>query len=548
MTAPATEDSPARRWSYDLTVGGSLLVRSWAEELVSREGSGERVVRAWLEFLTGPPEEAAVRPRSRARSRSRTYAELRTTGDLRPIAYDVFSEAGEPLWTVTFESGRARATFPDGTVLEVDAGDADFVLAANCIPHLAVVVESLDARGLPFKGTFFAPEAMRTVPYSLDVGATGIVSSMGEEIDVRDGRLVRFAIPALAVEARSDFRRRLPRWPRCARRLAGGDESATDDGRYRPPPGVAADEGSVPSRAGTPIGYTFVLPEYRDPVAVALFIGGSGAHDRHGRSGPIDLGYDQLLDGLCRRGVASLRYDKRGMGGTPIGNDVLTYGFEALVDDTRRCLAAARDEARSLGVPLVGVGHSEGGLVALRLADDPEVSGVVLLAVAARPIDEVIIEQVRARGLDWGLDQLVVEGQVAEFRQFIEAVMSADEAQWEAIGVAPRVLARAADARYYRELLAADPLALVAAVQRPMLIVHGEADLQVPVTDAARLAEFAVSSGRTAQLLVVPGVNHLLKSAATPPSIAEYYDRRRRVSRVVIDGVANWVSSLAGSR
>ena len=93
--------------------------------------------------------------------------------------------------------------------------------------------------------------------------------------------------------------------------------------RYKPPKDIRTRDLMV-SDSILQIGGTLVAPgENVHRRTAAIFCAGSGTQDRHGFCGMIDLGYHQLLDGLARHGVVSLRYDKRGTGSTELGEDAL---------------------------------------------------------------------------------------------------------------------------------------------------------------------------------------------------------------------------------
>ncbi len=176
-----------------------------------------------------------------------------------------------------------------------------------------------------------------------------------------------------------------------------------------------------------------------------------------------------MLDGLCRHGVASVRFDKRGSSAdTPLGEDFQSLGFSGIVDNARRCMALAAETG-----PPVLIGHSEGGLVALLLALESPASPRILLSTAARGIDQILEWQIETHGKALGLSSRRHQAQLSNLRDFIGAVRSVDDAEWVPGGVPDRFVGMRAEARYYRELLAVDPLAVVRGAQSPLLIIHG---------------------------------------------------------------------------
>lgn len=510
---------------FETRVDGRVAVRCWGED---RQRDGVRYLRLWTEY----PSDEWGGPRSSLR----TVAELRTEPDLRPLRYSQYDELHTCVSTLAVEGTTVQARFADGTVVDRSLGAADFILASNAIPLLSAKLVEVRNR-LPYRGAFFSPEALDAVPYALWLEGETIVSSHGEVITLDEQGLVtlensRERITVQRVNAA------LPAWARRPGEVKPATATAGWQSEYTAPPGIERRDGSIASRSGSPLGYTLVRPSAGDVRATALFMGGSGTHDRHGFAGHFNLGYHELLDGLCRHGVASIRFDKRGSRvDTPLGKDFQTLGFTGIVDDARRCMAIAGETG-----PPVLIGHSEGGLVALLLALESPASPRILLSTAARQIDQILEWQIEAQGRALGLTPDGIEAQLSNLRDFIDAVRRVDDAGWVPGEVPDRFIGMRAEARYYRELLAVDPLAVVRRTQSPLLIVHGQEDQQVPVDDAYALADAASATGADVQLVVAPRTNHLLKSAARRPSVADYFDRRRRVRREIIRTIGAWIT------
>ena len=116
-----------------------------------------------------------------------------------------------------------------------------------------------------------------------------------------------------------------------------------------------------------------------------LILSGSGPLDRDSnmKGQALNVG-NALADALAAHGIASLRYDKRGVGES--GGEYLTAGFQQETDDARAALEALPDE-RAV------VGHSVGATIAIRLAAEYELAGVVLLCAGLAPGTEVMREQ-----------------------------------------------------------------------------------------------------------------------------------------------------------
>jgi len=245
-----------------------------------------------------------------------------------------------------------------------------------------------------------------------------------------------------------------------------------------------------------------------------VIIPGSGPTDRDGNSPQLGIATDSyrlLAEGLAAQGVASLRIDKRGFfgsrGAISDPNDVT---IAAYADDTRTWV----DHAATLAPCVWIAGHSEGGLVALVAATEPPeaLCGLILLATAGRPTGQLLLEQMRANPMNTPL-MPELEGLVAD----LEAGRTRDPAT---ISPLLQPLFSAGLQRYMTDLFAHDPVALARQWQGPVLIVQGDADIQVRPLDADLLASAMPQAGRAD----LPGATHMLKPDVPGQPHATYTD------------------------
>lgn len=264
---------------------------------------------------------------------------------------------------------------------------------------------------------------------------------------------------------------------------------------------------------------TVRLPEGQGPFPGVVILSGSGPQDRDGviAGQPV---LATLARSLAEAGVASLRLDDRGVGGS---SAIAPAGPADLAADAAAALAALRAEPQ---IACAGfVGHSEGGLIALLAAPEAEPDFIVTLAGMHLPMRETLYTQAEAVILasGGGADQ------VAANRLLQDATLDAIETQGggdataaiEAalIGAgAPATLA-AQQARiwgqpYAGAALAADPDAAAAAFNGPLAAVFAANDLQVlPEPNAQALR--AARAGLPTEVVIVEGVNHLFQASAT---------------------------------
>ncbi|GAA4864071.1 alpha/beta hydrolase [Saccharopolyspora cebuensis] len=250
---------------------------------------------------------------------------------------------------------------------------------------------------------------------------------------------------------------------------------------------------TVTAADGTPLAGTLTLPAGTGPHPAVLLLHGSGPLDRDGntRKLRVDLG-PQLAAALAARGIATLRYDRRGVGATP--GDPRATGFTDHREDAAAAVRAlsARPEIRSGAVAVVG--HSEGALHATALAARDDVRAAVLLAGYARPGEEAMRWQVRS----------LLGTMPAPVRLLRRPLRAAG----------PRVLARIKrggfplGSRWLRENLVHDSRDDLAAATAPVLAVTGAKDLQVDPADLDVMRRL-VPGG--AEVHRVPDLTHLLR-------------------------------------
>ena len=135
---------------------------------------------------------------------------------------------------------------------------------------------------------------------------------------------------------------------------------------------------------------TMLFPESKNDVPMVLIIPGSGPIDRDGNHSLMNNNSLKMLaEGLFDNGIASLRYDKRGVKGNPVVNQKeADIRFEDFVQDARYWISNLRD-LNGIG-PVHVLGHSQGSLVAIIAAQGTDVRSVISLAGGGLPLEDVI--------------------------------------------------------------------------------------------------------------------------------------------------------------
>ena len=233
------------------------------------------------------------------------------------------------------------------------------------------------------------------------------------------------------------------------------------------------------------------------PTPVALIIAGSGPTDRDGNNalGIRSDAYRLLAAEVAAHGIATVRYDKRGVGrsgNTQTGKPLVIDDF---VQDAVSWIELVRNDPR-LG-KLTLIGHSEGGLVAILTAQRAPIDALVLVACFGRPLDKVLRAQL-ARQLPTTV--------LNEYDRIVAALHAGRPI--EPVPEELSMLFQPALRSFSKSVFALDPATELKKVPRiPTSIVQGQSDLQVSVHEANALA--AVVHG--VRLQIIPRMNHVLK-------------------------------------
>ncbi|MBC8069157.1 MAG: alpha/beta fold hydrolase [Deltaproteobacteria bacterium] len=282
---------------------------------------------------------------------------------------------------------------------------------------------------------------------------------------------------------------------------SGGEGSSSGtDACNEPAPAVTEDV-----LLATPTGDiwgTWTAPAGCAPFPTVLFHTGSGPTDRDGNTPLLpgrNDGHLQLAEFLRDHGVASVRFDKRGVGASidALG-DPVALRLDDYVDDLNGWIALLRGQPELVG-PLTVLGHSEGALIATLTAERTDVDALILVAGAGRPIGDVLRTQLAAKITD--LDLLA---RANEIITELEMGNTVDDVPPELAnlfdpGVQP----------YLISSMAYDPAAELAGVTVPTGIIVGTADTQVAVSEGELLA----AARPDAALWVIENMTHTFKDA-----------------------------------
>lgn len=265
--------------------------------------------------------------------------------------------------------------------------------------------------------------------------------------------------------------------------------------------------------SGGQISGTLMLPGGRGPFSVALIIAGSGPTDRNGNGSMLKSDvYKKLAQGLAERGIATLRYDKRGIGESHVKQTESEVRFDDFIEDALALTAFLEHDKRFNGVSIIG--HSEGSLIGMVAAErDPRIHAFVSLEGAGRNLATIVDQQIRAN-----------PNNPPEIVKEVESINASLLAGKTVPNPDPMLAAlfRPSVQPFLISEYKYDPAKEIAKLTIPVLIVHGTTDIQVSAADANALA----AADPKAKLVVMDGMNHILVDAPADraANVATYND------------------------
>ncbi|GHC64918.1 alpha/beta hydrolase family protein [Ulvibacter litoralis] len=239
---------------------------------------------------------------------------------------------------------------------------------------------------------------------------------------------------------------------------------------------------------------TLLRPTSSEKMPLAILIGGSGPVDRNGNQQMIENNAIRFLaEGLYEAGIASYRYDKRivkQMKNKTINEKEIR--FDDFIKDASKIIAYFKKGNEFSKIYIIG--HSQGSLAGMVAAQDG-VNGFVSIAGAGQPIDDVIVTQLsqQAPGLQesarLAFDDLRVNGVAVNYSPGLSSIFRKD--------IQP----------FIRSWMLYDPMTEISKLEMPILIINGDKDLQVSVSEAEKLHKAKPG----AEYLIIPQMNHIFK-------------------------------------
>ena len=313
--------------------------------------------------------------------------------------------------------------------------------------------------------------------------------------------------------------------------------------------------------AGIKLAGTLTLPTGAKKSPAVILISGSGAQNRNEEL----LGHKPFLvlaDYLTRKGIAVLRVDDRGVGGSTgnireatsedFAGDVLS-GVEFLKGRTEI-------DPGKIGL----IGHSEGGLIApIAAVKSKDVAFIVLMAGPGLNGEQILYLQARLINKAMGMnDEAASENTKMQETIFkiLKEEKNPDSVKIKLCNIYTAgsynlleedqkkpIDARVAsvNTKWFRYFLSYDPRPVLEKVKCPLLAMNGEKDLQVPPDENLKLIEEALTKGKNRNFKTVklPGLNHLFQNCKTG-LVAEYGQIEETIAPAALETLGNWITEI----
>jgi pimeloyl-ACP methyl ester carboxylesterase len=282
------------------------------------------------------------------------------------------------------------------------------------------------------------------------------------------------------------------------------------------------------TKSGSIFGTLLMPDDIKGKIPVALIIAGSGPTDRDGNNSMMKNNSLKLLaESLAKNGIASLRYDKRGVGESKQAlKSELDISFQDYIQDADSLLALLKQYKQFY--TFIIIGHSEGSLIGMNVAKNA--NGFISLAGAGNSADIILKDQLSAQG--------------KQIQDMCFPIIDSLKAGKLVNNVNPMLnsLFRASVQPYMISWFKHNPQEDIKALKFPCLIIQGDNDLQISLNDAKLLAAAKTNN----QLVIIEKMNHVLKlveGGDRAANVAAYSNPDLPISAVLEEKVVKYIQS-----
>ena len=251
-----------------------------------------------------------------------------------------------------------------------------------------------------------------------------------------------------------------------------------------------------------------------------------------------------IADAFARAGIATLRYDDRGFGEST--GDVINCTTEDLMRDALAGVNLLKERFERVGV----LGHSEGGSIALMLAEDLQTDFAISLAGMVISGAKTLLEQNRRDLLQAGVSESEVNAYCSLLEKaFVAAAASEPLPTGEDEAIPPALQQNYTAVRqqlgqpYLRYFVGLDVSKRLADITCPVLAFSGTKDTQVACSENLSALRSGIPANPATAIRPMEGLNHLFQHCTTG-DVAEYREIEETFSQEVISEMVSWIKNL----
>lgn len=278
---------------------------------------------------------------------------------------------------------------------------------------------------------------------------------------------------------------------------------------------------------------TLLIAKDNNQKKLVILVHGSGANDRDETLGQLKP-FKDLAQGLLKAGISTYRYDKR----TFVAPKSLPKNFtvdDVVTNDVLNIIHYFNNNDTFQNYKLYVIGHSLGAFMAPRIAKKAKgvVNGVVMMAGPARPIQDLILEQLTY------LDSLTPSKELDEKLKEVKRQIHYMHGKAFNQNSPSDSLLSKQQASFWLSFNAYKPLEVIKSINTPFLILQGEKDYQVRMADF-NLWKRATKGMSNISFKSYPGLSHLFMQSNGTPSPKDYEGEKHIPSQVIND-IASWI-------
>lgn len=262
-------------------------------------------------------------------------------------------------------------------------------------------------------------------------------------------------------------------------------------------------------------------------AALAILIQGSGPTDRYGNQTNMKSDHSKMLyQALNEKGINTFSYDKRSikmMRNKQTSDETL---FDDFVNDQIDVIHYFEEKGHQ---NILLIGHSQGSLIAILDAQKTDINSLISLAGTSKPFHKILIEQIAKK-----MPQLKDETEA-----IFNKLLKNEEIKVSDNQVLASIFAKQ-NQKFLANYIKYDPVVEIKKLEElPILIINGDDDLQVPVSDAEALD----AATKNSELLIIKNMNHVFKiiEGDEQDNLTSYTDPSHPISEKLINTIEKFI-------